>query len=653
MTKDARNPNDEGTEPRRYPKTSVSSVHPTLLALRASSFLRHLAFVIRHFCVLSAIALVSPALAQEVVGSFEFTAATAAYEVWGAGTQRRAFADELLPACFERTLALDELAADQPLQWIFTGPRAGITITVATNEVRLAHRFYDSPGFFEVAGKAARHPEWKSPEQVCAATGGVRNVTLRLDSRLQCELLVNGQPVQRQEWLHDLSRHQVQVEGRGARVRGRWLRPQPVEVAVQVRPEARHQTIIGFGGITPPPAYASLSEEGKRRWWELLSEYNLLIQREYPNGTRLNRAMDNWDKLADATPHYYGDNFPNGEISDFAYNRRIQELGGEVWFEFWRTPPWVGTNVQRYAEAMVNYCQTAQQRAGRPPAVVGIQNEVRQKPEVWHARVVALRRALDAAGFAQVRIHMADATDLKGGIKFIRDFRRSPEAWASINFTACHMYDFQDYFTQPDAYDARLLEWHALGDGKPFLSTELCVNREQYQTDSYRMALAMGQLYHKNLTLADAVAVCYCWTLLNVVQPSYGATRSLFVPDERHGLVPVPSSHQLRTFGAYSRRIHQGMTRLAVESGDPDLLVTAFAGADGRTTLVALNRSSRSITVKLNWPSAEFSTLEVADSYHQNSVRPLASGSSEFTVAPGAIVTLTSVKLKSLSPASP
>ncbi len=27
-------------------------------------------------------------------------------------------------------------------------------------------------------------------------------------------------------------------------------------------------------------------------------------------GARLNPAMDNWDRLEDATPHYYGDNFP-------------------------------------------------------------------------------------------------------------------------------------------------------------------------------------------------------------------------------------------------------------------------------------------------------------------------------------------------------
>ncbi|MFZ2148085.1 MAG: hypothetical protein WAV28_12770 [Sedimentisphaerales bacterium] len=32
--------------------------------------------------------------------------------------------------------------------------------------------------------------------------------------------------------------------------------------------------------------------------------------------------------------------------------------------------------------------------------------------------------------------------------------------------------------------------------GKPFLSTELCINNDKYQWATYRVALTMGQLYH-------------------------------------------------------------------------------------------------------------------------------------------------------------
>ena len=50
--------------------------------------------------------------------------------------------------------------------------------------------------------------------------------------------------------------------------------------------------MLGFGGITTPTAYVQLSAEGKRRWWKLLAEYNLLLQREFPVGARLDAAMD-------------------------------------------------------------------------------------------------------------------------------------------------------------------------------------------------------------------------------------------------------------------------------------------------------------------------------------------------------------------------
>src|ERR1035438_9124434 len=68
----------------------------------------------------------------------------------------------------------------------------------------------------------------------------------------------------------------------------------------------------------------------------------------------------------------------------------------------------------------------------------------------------------------------------------------------------------------------------------------------------------------------------YCWTLLNVVQPSYGWTRTLLVPDPEHGLQPVASSHQLRVFGAYTRRVRAGMKRVKAASSNPHVLATAL-----------------------------------------------------------------------------
>jgi len=359
--------------------------------------------------------------------------------------------------------------------------------------------------------------------------------------------------------------------------------------------------------------------------------------------------MDNWDVLEDATPHYYGDNFPNGEISDFDYIRKLRRLGGEVWFEFWALPPWVDGDVEKYAEAMVQYCKVSREKAGAPPNVVGIQNEVNQSEAMFHKMTLALRRRLDEAGFESVRIHMSDSGRLAGGIERAEKFRSSTEVWNAIDYSATHMYDYQNFFTNPDGFDTLLARWKELTGDKPFLSTELCINNSKYQCPTYRIALTMGQLYHKNLVLTDASAICYCWTLLNVVQPSYGWTRSLCVPDRENGFVPVASSNQLRVFGAYSRRIRNGFVRVEARTDADDLLVSAFAGKSGEATVVILNRSTQPRRVRILWPDVKFTEMELADQYHQNDVRnapgKLTDGSIEIPVNPGAVVTLTNVSL--------
>src|ERR1017187_8858821 len=92
--------------------------------------------------------------------------------------------------------------------------------------------------------------------------------------------------------------------------RGRLL-PAVVETAaVDVDPATRYQQMIGWGGTTTPPAFAELSQEGKRAWWRKLVEYNLLLHREYPIGAQLNPEMTNWDRPADASPHYHRDPTP-------------------------------------------------------------------------------------------------------------------------------------------------------------------------------------------------------------------------------------------------------------------------------------------------------------------------------------------------------
>ena len=594
-----------------------------------------------------------PTAAQQT--PFELGKEEGYLKTWGhrRGAYFREFFDEFLPALFERTLALDQLELkDGRLEWLFTGENGGFTVSIGPDDVTFCQRHWDSFALEKVdeqASKKHRHPEWRPPLKTFEYTGSLRAVTVRLDHKLQLDLALNGRTVLREDFLLDVSRHQINMTGRECTVSGKMLAPKAQTGVVRVDPAGRHQTMIGFGGIMTPTAYAQLSTEGKRRWWKYLCEYNLLIQREYPIGTRLNESMDNWDRLADAMPHYYGNNFPNGEIVDFDYLRILRKLGGKVWFEFWRLPPWVGQDVDKYTKAMVNYCSVSKERVGVPPDVLGIQNEKRQSEEMWHKMTLALRRELDKAGFESVKIHMSDDSRLKSGIERAKTFRSSAKLWDTIDYSAVHMYDYQNFFTDPDGYDGLLKEWNKLTGDKPFLSTELCINSDRYQLSSYRIALPMAQLYHKNLVLADAAAICYCWTLLNVVQPSYGFTRSLFVPDRSHGFTPAPSSFQLRAFGAYSRRIREGMVRIDAETDLDDLLVSAFVGKGDAATLVVLNRSTKPRRVRVKWPGVRFTQMELADPYNENTVRdvpsPGAGGATGLTVQPGAIITLTSAPL--------
>lgn len=583
--------------------------------------------------------------------AFELGGGQGEFEAWGRGRDARVFFDELLPALFERTIELAELRSDSQLLWIFTGQHGGFTITIDPNQVSLCRRYYDSFAFNEMEKSVTRHPQWRASAATAACLGPLKAVTVKMDHKLGLSVALNGRTVLQEDCLFDLSRHQLRLARGDEKVCGAMLRPKPESAFVRVDPAKRHQTMIGFGGIATPTAYADLSAEGKSNWWKLLREYNLLIQREYPMGRRLSERMDNWDVLDDATPHYYGDNFPNGEVSDFSYIKELRRLGGKVWFEFWALPPWVEGDAEKYAEAMVRYCQVSRERAGAPPDIVGIQNEVDQSATMFHQMTLCLRRRLDEAGFKSVRIHMSDSGSLSGGIKRAEKFRASSKAWAAVDYSATHMYDYQGFFTDPDGFDERMRQWRKLTGDKPFLSTELCINNDKYQWPTYRVALTMGQLYHKNLVLTDAVAICYCWTLLNVVQPSYGWTRSLCVPDGSHGYVPVASSHQLRVFGAYSRRVREGMVRVEAETDANDLLVSAFGGKDGDGTVVILNRSTEPRRLHVLWPKVKFTETELVDPYHENNVQEApathADGVAELTVNPGAVVTLTTVSLGS------
>jgi O-glycosyl hydrolase len=574
---------------------------------------------------------------------------------------RRYFHDDL-PALFERTLTLDKNVPERTtLRWIFTGPHAGFTVELTTSKVRISERSYDSTGLSEGQGN---YPEKQLLEQVRQYVGNARRLTVVADGHLAVRVLVNGQLLLEAPLLFDVTRHQLMYVAQRTRhdeLAGALLPPESRAATVTMRLEEIHQTMLGFGGSPSIPAYAELSEAGKQEYWRLLKRYNLLLSREYPMGTELKPDLSNLEDLSAATPHYYGDNFPNGEVSSFAYSKHVIDLGGSVIYEMWALPAWAtesysGPRVldawnkpikqaarpEEYARIVVEYCKKAHAQTGVAPLIVGIQNEVEQPPAVFRAMVLSLRSALDKAGFASTRIHMADASYLFYGVDRAKDLRTDAATWKAIDYTAAHEYDFQEFLANPDLYDGRMREMHQASAGKEFLATEICLNDPHYQEPSFRIALAVAQLYHKNLTEMDAVGLLYCWLLLDVEQPTFGGSRSLLVPDRTRGWIPVPSSFELRVLGAYSRHILKGMKRIGATTGDPDLLTTAFADAKNRT-LVMINRSAVARRVTIQGADQPWVEMERIGLEEDNAVS-MATAGEEVLIQPGEIVVLSTAK---------
>ena len=604
-----------------------------------------------------------PATSAPAADTFRFVSDGPAGPGWSRPDEiARKYFHENLTALFERTLTLDAaLPQRATLRWIFTGPRAGLTVELTSSRIRIAERYYDSMALYEGQGNFPEKTTFTDERQY---TGDARTLTVIADAHLAVRVLINGQQILEAPLLFDLTRHQLMLAAsRTARlvVSGSLLTPATKNAAITIDPSQVHQTMLGFGGSPSIAAYAELSDQGKRAYWQILKRYNLLLSREYPMGTELKPDLSNLEDLADATPHYYGDNFPNSELSSFDYSRHVLDLGGSVIYELWALPSWATVpnngphatdtwnkpikrvaNPDEYARLIVTYCKKAQAATGSAPAIVGIENEVDQPPEVFSSMALALRRELDKAGFTATKIHMADASFMFLGIDRATELRKNPEAWKTLDYSAVHEYDFQEFLANPDLYDARMKQMHEAADGKPFLATEICINDPHYQEPSYRIAFAVAQLYHKNLTELDAVALMYCWLLLDVEQPTFAGSRSLLAPDRTRGWIPVPSSYQLRVMGAFSRHIMKGMQRIGVETGDPDLLATAFA--DGQNeTLVVVNRSATARKLAVQGGSHPWAEIEGTGLEEENAV---SSVPAEVVVEPGEILVLSTFKVE-------
>ena len=250
-----------------------------------------------------------------------------------------------LPALFTRTLHLDgDVPERTKLSWIFTGPHAGLTVELTNSKARLTERFYDSTAL----DGGGNYPDKTVREAEQQYVGHARTLTLVVDAHLSVNVLLNGERVLVAPLMFDLTRQQLMFAGprnEHLTLAGALLAETAQDATVTVDAAKVHQSMLGFGGSPSVPAYAGLSDEGKPMYWQMLKRYNLLVDREYPMGAQLKQDLSNVEDLKDATPHYYGDNFPNSEVSDFEYSRRTRELGGVVLYEMWALPEWA---VQAY-----------------------------------------------------------------------------------------------------------------------------------------------------------------------------------------------------------------------------------------------------------------------------------------------------------------
>ena len=568
-------------------------------------------------------------------------------QIWGLDVQNKGFyPEERLPAFFVRTVQFKDLPVENgAFEWIFTGSKGGITIKVSKDEVQLTQRYYDSFGFNDVdieknKIKSDRYPQKKIIETKTKYTGKINAVSFESNSNLLIKLKVNDVLIAQFPCLLDLTRHQLKYSGKGS-LSGFIFKPQiGQKVHLKINPEKTYQEILGFGGILSPSAYWSLNKDGKEKWWNLITEYNLLLQREYPTSTRLKPDFSNWDDRDYLVPHYYGDNFPNGELTDFEYVKKIRALGGIDIFEFWSLPGFMYENGKlnslKYAEAIVNYCRKSVEKTGKAPEIVGIQNEISQTPETWRDMTISLRRQLDANGFKNVKIHSHNASVLKEGINAIKGFQQYPDVWDKMDYAASNQYDYQSLIFSPDEYDNRITEFNNLVRNKPFISTEICINASFLQTDAYKIAFSYAMLYHKSMAQLNAIAIMYCWTLLDYTQPSFAFTRSLFTLDHSNDMQPVASGFQLRTFGAFSRHILKGMKRVDVSPETMPLLVTAYKGKKSNI-LVVLNPATRPIAFDIQWNNCKFKRMERTTSYLNNQHSEIPD---TIVIDPGEILTL-------------
>jgi hypothetical protein len=364
----------------------------------------------------------------------------------------RLFMDEFLPPLFRRTLVRDApVKAGETITWALTGPRAGLTVKMRANRVEFIAVCYDSNALHPEPvlagnGEASSFPEKQMSLFDGNVEGEVKSVPVVMHDEMEVELLINGVSMSRWLYLEDVSRHQLQVNENHA-PQYRMLRPVAEAVEVKVHTSKRHQTILGWGGITSKAAFHMLNEDAKEDWWKFPYDYGFNIQREYPAGRSLKEDMSNLGSLDAAVHHTYAGNFPNGETTCFEYLRRHRQLpGSDIWYEYWwHQPEWTYGDADAYAKSIIHYSKILEEVTGEAPEVIGVQNEHRMRN--WREHAPAPPRHLDAAGYQSTKIHMNDDSKITDeALNWLQEYIDTPTVQTMLQVSLDRTFMLRDWF---------------------------------------------------------------------------------------------------------------------------------------------------------------------------------------------------------------
>jgi hypothetical protein len=153
----------------------------------------------------------APATSKAVLQRFAFASDGPTGPGWSRPDEiARSYVHEDLPALFSRTVTFDAaMPARTKLDWIFTGPHAGMTVELTSSRVRVFERYYDSMGLYS----AGNYPEKIVRDDERAYTGDARTLTVVVDAHLSVRVLLNGETLLVQPLTFDLTRHQLMFSG--------------------------------------------------------------------------------------------------------------------------------------------------------------------------------------------------------------------------------------------------------------------------------------------------------------------------------------------------------------------------------------------------------------------------------------------------------